>query len=479
MTAVWTRWEGQVINGVFPLRRFLGASDHSAVFLTEYTAHNLPNAALKLVQTVPNLARAQLGHWTTAATLSHPHLMRLLEAGRCQLGGLQFLFVVMEYAEQTLSQILPQRALTPDEVREMLLPTLRALAFLHGRNLVQGQLKPSNILVVEDQLKLASDTVRPAGESTANIAKSSVYDPPEAKDGSFSAAGDIWGLGITMVEALTQHPPSWSDSKFETASFSAALPPPYVEIVRQCLNRNPGNRPTVADVESKINQAAIPVSVPEVLVSIPQPLMSIPKPVVREVPDRSTPPKESPKQPLFVLAIAVLLVVVVAVWAGLHVLRSQTSLERVAPSTAASQNSETSLSAPPKTSMPSSNAKSADSTSAPSRLVSHLSDQPAQPLANRSPSVFHEEIPDVPRRARDTIRGHIKVAVRVTVDSSGNVVDETLENRGPSKYFARLATEAARKWKFAPADNQDSRKWLLRFEFTRGGATGHAATPSS
>jgi TonB family protein len=89
--------------------------------------------------------------------------------------------------------------------------------------------------------------------------------------------------------------------------------------------------------------------------------------------------------------------------------------------------------------------------------------------------VLHEVIPDVPRSARDTIHGRIKVAVRVTVDSSGNVVGETLENHGPSKYFARLAADAARKWKFAPASNQDSRKWLLRFEFTRGGVTGHAA----
>jgi len=61
----------------------------------------------------------------------------------------------MEYAEQTLSQILPHRALSPDEVREMLLPTLDALAFLHRKNLVQGQLKPANLLVVNDQLKLA------------------------------------------------------------------------------------------------------------------------------------------------------------------------------------------------------------------------------------------------------------------------------------------------------------------------------------
>src|SRR5262249_54123601 len=31
---VWTRWQGHVINGVFPLGRYLGCSDHSGVFLT-------------------------------------------------------------------------------------------------------------------------------------------------------------------------------------------------------------------------------------------------------------------------------------------------------------------------------------------------------------------------------------------------------------------------------------------------------------
>jgi TonB family protein len=488
MTEIWTKWEGQVINGAFPLRRFLSASDHSAVFLTEYKAQNLPNAALKLVPAIRALTEIQLAHWTTAAKLSHPHLVRFLEMGRCQLGDRQFLFVVMEYAEQTLAQILAHRPLTPGEVREMLLPTLSALAFLHSKNLVQARLKPSNILSVNDQLKLASDTVRPAGESTATIAEPSVYDPPETEGGRCSAAGDIWGLGMTMVEALTQHLPSWPDGKSEIASFPANLPPAFVEIGRRCLNRNPANRPTVADVEALIKPAPrllnvstpqSPVSVPKPLESGPQPPVSIPMPPVRETPDRARAPEESTIRRLFIPAVAVLLIVVVAVWAGLHVPRSRTSLERAGPSSAASQNPETSLSAPAEVSAPSSSAKSADSKSVPSHVGSRRSAQRAQTLANISSSVLHEEIPDVPRHARSTIHGHILVAVRVTVDRSGNVVDETLENPGPSRYFARLATKAARKWKFAPADNQDSRKWLLQFEFSRGGAAGHAATPRS
>src|SRR5882757_1323 len=163
MTQVGTQWEGQVVNGVYPLRRFLSASEHSPVFLTESTTEGFLNAAIKLVPADPALTKLQLWHWKTAATFSHPHLIRLLDAGQCEIEGRPLLFVVMEYAEESLSQILPYRALEPGEVRELLVPTLEALTFLHRENWVQGQLKPSNFLVVNDQLKLATDTIRPAG----------------------------------------------------------------------------------------------------------------------------------------------------------------------------------------------------------------------------------------------------------------------------------------------------------------------------
>jgi TonB family protein len=137
------------------------------------------------------------------------------------------------------------------------------------------------------------------------------------------------------------------------------------------------------------------------------------------------------------------------------------------------------MSARPEISVASPSANSTESEPALSRPVGRASDQPAEALADASPSVLHQEIPDASHSARESIHGHIKVTVRVTVDRSGKVVDETLEDPGSSKYFARLATEAARKWRFAPAANHDSREWLLRFEFTRDGTTGRAVTPRS
>jgi len=64
--------------------------------------------------------------------------------------------------------------------------------------------------------------------------------------------------------------------------------------------------------------------------------------------------------------------------------------------------------------------------------------------------------------------------VQVRVDPSGKVVDARLAPLGPSKYFARVALEAARRWKFRPArvgGQGVASEWLLRFEFERSGTT--------
>ena len=248
-TEVWTDWEGHVINGTFPLHRFVGGSHHSAVFLSEYRAQNQRAVAIKLVPADNLNAEAQqLVQWGAVATLSHPHVARLFDVGRCQLGGRGFLFAVMEYAEQTLAEILPKRPLTGGEVLELLPPTLEALGYLHKSNLVHGQLKPSNIVVVNDQIKLASDTIRSPGPLPSGIGRTTLYDPPELRTSGTSAAGDVWALGITMVEALTQRYPV-PDDRSETPLLPAGLPAEFVDVVKGCLSRSPANRPTVRDLE--------------------------------------------------------------------------------------------------------------------------------------------------------------------------------------------------------------------------------------
>jgi hypothetical protein len=504
MNEVWTKWESLVINGAYPLRRYLSHSDHSVVFLTESKAANLSSAAIKIIPADPARADRQLSLWKTVSALSHPHLIPVLDAGRCQLGGHDFLFVVMEYADQTLAQILPHRALTADEVREMLPPILDALGFLHRKSLVQGRLKPTNVLVVGDQLKLASDTIRHAGSTPGN-GKLSAYDPPESGGGHIFAAGDVWALGVTLVEALTQSTPSWPDERSDSASVPASIPPGLRDTLRRCLRRDPANRPSIADLaaifKTPIPAAAVPApaaapapAVTPTVTPKPPPVpapaavpaptahptaAATPAPASTPAPDstpapastpaarpaptpapakRDAPPRPVPAEPppprSVLPGVVGIVIVLAAVWLGTWLLRSRAVHQQ--PAAAAASTSDPAPIAPqpaaPTPSTPTSTAPAA----APRRVI-------------------HQEIPDASRGARDTIHGDLKILVRVTVDRSGAVVGETLQSQGSSKYFTRLATEAAKKWTFSPSD-RDGDPWLLRFDFTRDGVTGHASS---
>jgi serine/threonine-protein kinase len=492
-----TQWEGQVVNGIYPLRRFLNASDHSSVFLTQSTTEGFLNAAIKLVPADPELIAVQLWHWKTAATFSHPHLIRLLDSGQCEIEGRPHLFVVMEYAEETLSQILPFRALEPGEAQELLVPTLDALAFLHREGWVQGKLKPSNFLVVNDQLKLASDTIRPAGVARERGTRLSLHDSPETERGEVSAAADIWALGVTLVEALTQSLPTWPNGRSEPPSLPQNVPLAFAGTLQRCLSPNPADRPTIAELQTETKptpsaQQGSPVPPARLEPTAPGPQ---PDSTIRATPRPYSPVPELPKRSWVTPTIAALVVLVVAAWGGSRLFHRHAKSPEPAEGTALQQSiappgpsrdqpaavaaPESAPRAPVPAPQPSGSPPQLSASQPP---TPHRAPGPAEqrrhPAANAAPAVIHEEVPRVPQRARETIHGHVKVAVRVTVDKAGNVVRDRFENAGPSRYFNRLASEAARKWKFT-ADNEGSREWLLRFEFGRDGTTVHATRSRS
>src|SRR5277367_6213444 len=248
MTEASKQWEGQIVEGIFPLRQYLGGSDHSAVFLTEYSEGEQQKAAIKFFPADSATADLQIASWEFAAQLAHPNLLRLFRGGRCRIEGNDLLFLVMEYAEEDLADILPQRALTTEETRDMLGPVLDAMEYLHGKGFVHGDLKPANILATGDHLKLSSDAISRAGEAQSASKKVDSYDPPEAISGMLTPAADVWSLGATLVEVLTQHLPEWQPGPNREPVVPAILPAPFLEIARECLRLEPGRRISIAEI---------------------------------------------------------------------------------------------------------------------------------------------------------------------------------------------------------------------------------------
>jgi TonB family protein len=254
MSDFWKQCEGQVIDNKFRLRRHLGGTDESAVFLTQLATPQSEKAVIKFITAGPT-ADQQISLWLRVMQLSHPNLLRLFDVGRCRIENRDRLYVVMEYAEEDLAQILPQRALAPAEARDMLEPVLDTLVYLHAQGLIHSRIKPSNILATADQLKLSSDSLFPIGESRKS-SKFGVYDAPETLVSPLSPAADVWSLGMTLVEALTQRAPAVQPGSQADPFVPDTLPQPFLDVAQHALRRDLRKRWTIAEIAARLNPVA-------------------------------------------------------------------------------------------------------------------------------------------------------------------------------------------------------------------------------
>ena len=311
--------------------------------------------------------------------------------------------------------ILPSRALTADETREMLGPILEGLAYIHEKDLVHGHVKPSNIMVVDEVVKLSSDGI----SSSANRAptKANPYLPPETARGRQSPASDIWSLGVTLIEALTQHRPVQLSNG--GVSVPASIPMPFRNIAENCLRLDPRQRPTIAEIQRQLNPPTTSAVVPVIE----------PKSVVK------TPAPHSRFSAGIFLAIAVVLVAIIAgLWWYTH------------------------------SGAPSSQAASQTAPAAPTSS--------GEPVTKSNGKVIQQVMPQISIGALRTVRGVIRVRLKVSVDASGIVGEVKTEIRGRSRYFAREAEDAAEQWKFEPALKNGSpipSQWMIEFEFKKSG----------
>ena len=421
-------WEGQLVDGKFPLLHWLGSSEHSVVFLTKLPGYESQKAVIKLIPADAGNAKTRISRWEVTAGLSHPHLIRLFYMGECEINATALLYVVLEYAEEDLSQVVPSRPLTPAEAGEMLPPVTAVLSYLHEKGLVHGHVKPSNIMVVADQLKLSCDNIHAPGELGTSALEPTVYDSPEATTGTILPAADVWSLGVTLFTALTQHPPTLEKSGKGDPILPASIPEPFYDIVRRCLRRDPKDRCTLESILTCLHPTSAPLKTVEGAAAKCRQL-------IRRI----------------MLPIAVGLIVLVVIAGSILVTRRT----HAQPTLATSRTEQPAAGSASGLS----EARSAEATpSAPKGVVVQG-------------TVAERVLPDVPQNARKRIRGKVRISVRVFVNPAGEVSAATTSNsRGRSKYFASLALQAARGWKFHPPqiDGQSvASEWILRFKFRR------------
>lgn len=456
------------MNGRYPLGAYLGGTKQSAVYLTN---SNGSKAAIKLIAADAREARNHLARWEMASRLSHPHMIRILDVGSWHADDEQdMLFAVMEYADENLAE--SRRALTAAEARQMLDPTLDALRYLHAQGLIHNRLTPGNVMAVGEQLKLSSDNVRRMGKVDAVVGSGDPYDAPEKASGAAAPSGDIWSLGVMLVQALTNRLPEL-DGKGEVKLPN--LPSPFDDIVKHCMSRDPEQRWSAAEIKKQLERP--PLVADSKLIAGSRVAVDESRKIAAGRVGPVVPPATSPSRAdlsvaragaatsdsallakrRMILPAAVIALVLIAILVGIRVSRhgsSQDGATSVSTSSATATKSPVSVANAPTA--------TTSATNSTSRAEA---------------AVRHEVLPNVTRRARNSINGTVKVKVKVAVDASGKVSHAALADRGPSAYFAKQSLQAARQWSFtAPQVHGQpaGTEWALTFEFRRSGTKAGA-----
>ena len=257
----------------YRIERELGGGGMSRVFLAEETRLG----RRVVVKVLP--AEMSLGipadrferEVRVAASLQHPHLVPVLNAGAAG----DVVYYVMPYIEgdSLAARIARDGALPLDDVLRILHDLLDALAYAHERGVVHRDIKPDNILLsgrhalVTDfgVAKAVSAAVEGVGgttlTSTGMALGTPAYMAPEqaAADPRVDQRADLYAVGVVAYEMLAGRPPFTAPTAQAMLAAQVTMTPDPVDrfrpgipadlsaLVMRSLQKIPGDRPQSAE----------------------------------------------------------------------------------------------------------------------------------------------------------------------------------------------------------------------------------------
>uniref|UniRef100_A0A7N0UN47 mitogen-activated protein kinase kinase kinase n=1 Tax=Kalanchoe fedtschenkoi TaxID=63787 RepID=A0A7N0UN47_KALFE len=174
------------------------------------------------------------------------------------------LYIFLELVSKGSLASLHQRyELKDSQVSVYTRQILQGLKYLHDRDLVHRDIKCANILVDADgSVKLADFGLAKAAKlnDVKSCKGTAFWMAPEVvnrKNQGYGRAADIWSLGCTVLEMLTQKTPYYPLECMQALfRIGRGMPPDVPEklsvdardFILKCIQVNPDNRPTAAQL---------------------------------------------------------------------------------------------------------------------------------------------------------------------------------------------------------------------------------------
>jgi serine/threonine protein kinase len=191
-------------------------------------------------------------------------------------------FIVLEYCDGvTLQRLLRSGPMPIARALDVATQLADALAYLHHRGITHGDIKPGNVMVPADRIKLldfglaTARSARPPRPLASPTRGTLAYMAPELFRGeAASSRSDLWALGVVLFEMLAGKKP-FPGLYREAISYAvrheplpriraqaAAVPAAIERIVMRLLDKDPRRRYLSAAAVARDLRALTPTATP-------------------------------------------------------------------------------------------------------------------------------------------------------------------------------------------------------------------------
>ena len=200
------------------------------------------------------------------AVLSHPNIVKVYDVSF----GDRIQYIVMEYIDGiTLKQYIEQQGeIKWREALYFTMQILRALQHAHEKGIIHRDIKPQNIMLLEDGTIKVTDfgIARFSQAETQTMTDKAIGSvhyiaPEQARGGYINDKADIYSVGVMLYEMLTGQLPFVADNAVSVAimqmqaeptppsRINPSIPKGLEEITMHAMEKNPAQRfPSAADM---------------------------------------------------------------------------------------------------------------------------------------------------------------------------------------------------------------------------------------
>ena len=259
---------GKTLDGLYTVRELIGTGGMANVYKAVVGPGGpVPEGTVVAVKVLrqelmhdPDLVRRFKNESKAISLLNHPNIVKVYDVSVSE----KLQYIVMEYVDgMTLREYLNERGgrLTSRETVHFISQILKALDHAHRNGVVHRDIKPQNIMLMDNgQLRMMDFGIarisRAENQLSGGKAMGSVHyiSPEQAKGDETDFTSDIYSVGVMMYEMLSGHLPFDADDVVEVAikqitdkpkslqELAPTVPHGLVEITERAMAKRPENR---------------------------------------------------------------------------------------------------------------------------------------------------------------------------------------------------------------------------------------------